>query len=331
MTPVIEKMIAYTESVTALKVQMHHLKEKDSFDESLKSVYNFYDTSIDKTRVVTAALKSPAERYPKMILRDFARITESTGAPAVLLLENIRSDYRYRLIELKIPFIVPGNQMYLPDLLIDLREHFTRARKVVKNLSPAAQTVLLYLIIKNEKGPLNGGALAGLMGFSRMTISRVFDELENLKLAVVKNSGKERLLTVTLGKKELWEKSLPFMTDPVKKSFFVGKLHDSFKSKMLISGQRAVERHTIFVPNKLPVYAIGYEHYKLLSKNHPPVKVHYEDEAVARLEVWKYQPSILTNGDSKTVDLLSLYVHFRLSKEKKSELALEVLIRSILR
>ncbi len=331
MTPVINKMIAYTESVTALKVSVHHVKDKYTIDDTLKSVYNFYETNLDNFRVVAASLKSTAERYPKMILRDFARITEASGLPAVLLLENIRSDYRYRLIELKIPFIVPGNQMYLPDLMIDLREHFKRERKVVKHLSPSAQCVIFYLIIKGEKGPINGGTLSGLLGFSRMTISRVFDEFENLNLASVKNSGKERLLTVTMNKKELWEKSIPFLIDPVKETFYVGTLPDSYKSKLLISGHRAVERHTIFAPNKLPVYAVGYEHFKLLSKHHPPVKVHYEDEAAAKIEIWKYSPSVLTSADSKTVDLLSLYIHFRHSKDKKSELALEVLIRNILR
>ena len=31
---------------------------------------------------------------------------------------------RKRLIEQKVPFMVPGNQLYLPDLGIDLREYF---------------------------------------------------------------------------------------------------------------------------------------------------------------------------------------------------------------
>jgi len=36
---------------------------------------------------------------------------------------------RKRLIEQKVPFIVPSNQMYLPLLAIDLREHFRRIRE----------------------------------------------------------------------------------------------------------------------------------------------------------------------------------------------------------
>ena len=33
---------------------------------------------------------------------------------------------RKRLIEQKVPSIVPGNQLYLPDLGLDLREYFRR-------------------------------------------------------------------------------------------------------------------------------------------------------------------------------------------------------------
>ena len=47
-----------------------------------------------------------------------------------------------RLIEQKVPFLVPGNQRYLPDLGIDLREHFRKPTVAAHTaLSPATRFI----------------------------------------------------------------------------------------------------------------------------------------------------------------------------------------------
>lgn len=49
-------------------------------------------------------------------------------------------------------FIVPGKQLYLPSLLVDLREHFKNKKTAAKGLLPSAQAILIYRILqRNER------------------------------------------------------------------------------------------------------------------------------------------------------------------------------------
>jgi hypothetical protein len=48
----------------------------------------------------------------------------------------------------KIPFIVPGNQLYLPDLGLDLREYFRQRSPTAQSaLSPSAQAMLITALL----------------------------------------------------------------------------------------------------------------------------------------------------------------------------------------
>ena len=49
------------------------------------------------------------------------KIREVTGLPVLYATEALASFERERLIEQKVPFVVPGNQLYLPHLGVDLR------------------------------------------------------------------------------------------------------------------------------------------------------------------------------------------------------------------
>ena len=54
----------------------------------------------------------------------FDRIWTIAGHPVVYVTEALASYERRHLIAKKVPFIVPGNQLYLPELGIDLRVPF---------------------------------------------------------------------------------------------------------------------------------------------------------------------------------------------------------------
>jgi hypothetical protein len=64
--------------------------------------------------------------------------------PVVYVTGTLASYERKRLIEHKVAFLVPGNQLYLPDLGIDLREYFRRPPAAADTaLSPATQAMLI--------------------------------------------------------------------------------------------------------------------------------------------------------------------------------------------
>lgn len=65
----------------------------------------------------------------------------------VLCFESLASYERRYLIEQKISFLALGNQLYLVELGIDLREYFHRKKPApIRALNPATQAMLLWFL-----------------------------------------------------------------------------------------------------------------------------------------------------------------------------------------
>jgi hypothetical protein len=105
--------------------------------------------------------------------------------------EQVASHQRKRLIEQRIPFIVPGNQLYLPMLGIDLREHFRKQRQRPLKFKPATQALVLHLLLHHDDTPRTPVELAERLGYTKMTMSRALDELEAEQLCEVTREGRE--------------------------------------------------------------------------------------------------------------------------------------------
>ena len=78
-------------------------------------------------RPVLLAIDKRADRPGLSTIRaQIDRIREGSGLPVLYATGTLASYERKRLIEQKVPFVVPGNQLYLPDLGVDLREYFRK-------------------------------------------------------------------------------------------------------------------------------------------------------------------------------------------------------------
>ena len=89
---------------------------QDAFDvRELKLLGRLYLLAIDRQpqKPSLANIRSQADKLRQL-----------SGMPVIYVTGALASYERKRLIEQKVPFIVPGNQLYLPDLGIDLREYF---------------------------------------------------------------------------------------------------------------------------------------------------------------------------------------------------------------
>ena len=95
---------------------------------------------------------------------------------------GIDSARRKQLIDQRVAFVVPGNQVYLPFLGVDLLEHFRNARGTSESLSPATQAAFLYALHRRGRGAFSPKEMAAALGYSSMTMSRAFDELEGAGL-----------------------------------------------------------------------------------------------------------------------------------------------------
>jgi len=88
------------------------------------------------------------ETSPATLAKHIKWVEDRIGFPAIFGSKSIEAYNRKRLVERKIPFIVPENQLYLPDLGIDFREHLKKVRSKKPTLSPSAQLLLLAYLLR---------------------------------------------------------------------------------------------------------------------------------------------------------------------------------------
>jgi len=226
---------------------------------------------------------------------------------------------RKRLIEQKVQFIVPGNQMYLPMLAIDLREHFRRIRKETPTFSPSTQVVVLHALLRDAGHVLIPAEMAPRLGYSAMTMTRAFDELETANLAEVTVRGRERCLHFIGGRKELWGNALPFLRSPVSKRLFIRRTKEA--EGAIRAGLTALAHFSMLAPPEYTIYALSREDWKVLRQRHKTIEVPAQDPDASEIEVWWYPPALF--AEDGNVDRLSLYLSLKEDRDERTETALE--------
>lgn len=311
-----------TLGVTASVSKQKKLKTLSFF---LQDNYDFFQIKLLHEDFIVLSLKNDETFTPATIRQHSQIVSEQLEKKVIFLSANITSFNRKRLIERKVPFVIPGNQMYLPDLGLDLREHFIKKKTKLTLFGPSTQTVILYTLIKKLTGPVTPSELSEKLGYSRMTMTRSIDEIEAAGLADVSIEGRERLVYFDQNRRELWEKALPLMKTPIKQSVWIKSLAD--KLTVCAAGLTALAQYSMLNSPILPVYAIAAGDWKQYKDSSFFELLPYSDEAECQLEVWHYSPYLLVNGT--TVDQFSLYLSLRDVEDERVEAAVEKMMEDI--
>jgi len=240
------------------------------------------------------------------------------GKPCIYVRKTIAPYNRKRLIEHHVPFVVPGNQMYLPELAIDLREYFRRMRVIQKPLSPATQVVIIYALLGDKTNKVSPSNLAKRFGYSAMTMTRSLDEIQSANLGEVHQAGRERFWDLMDDKRTLWEKARPLMQSPVRRRVWIQR-NISNDEGAVAAGLTALSRYSMLSEPPYYVYAIGSEKWKMLRQSGLE-EVPYPETEAHELEIWSYSPTLFARNG--LVDPFSLYLSLQESKDERIESAL---------
>jgi DNA-binding MarR family transcriptional regulator len=244
----------------------------------------------------------------------------------ILVLPILPSYARNRMVQMGIPFIVPGSQTFIPNGLIDLREHFPQPNpKRRETLSPAARCTVLYHLLR---GPLSGMALKDIAKkaeYSPMMMTKVKDELEAAELCSIVRSGRSMVLDFKATGRKLWELVKPRMTSPVKKTRWIQ--WDKPAHPALLAGMSALSLKTMIADDRLPTYALPLAVFQDFLERGVCAVCQDTEKAAAKIEVWAYNPRLL--GDDQMVDRLSLYMSLRNSADERVQQQLEQLITEV--
>lgn len=326
MNILIVKLKKYLEESLGIEISILPWKEQRKLPFFLLDTYDFVEASLLNKACLFMVLKEDIELSPNTIQKHWEEVAKKWNDPSIFISNSISSYNRKRLIQHHIPFIIPNNQTYVPDLGIDLREHFKKQRTPKKFFSPATQVVIISALLKENCEKLIPSELAASLGYSPMTMTRTFNELEIAGIGELTNKGKERWWICGESKKDLWEQTNSMLRSPIKNRELMKLWPGSKMPQIPLSGISALAETTMINPPKRPSYAIGIEDFV---HNDPQngLQLSPADEADLELEIWNYNPNLFSEGG--IVDPFSLYLSLREINDARVETALEELMEKI--
>ncbi|MDO4280125.1 MAG: HTH domain-containing protein [Peptococcaceae bacterium] len=169
-----------------------------------------------------------------------------------------------KLVEMGIPFIFGDQNIYLPNLGIQIHEKPRTKLPDVEQFSPFTQKLVLTALYQRWQH-ISGKEMAEYFGVSRMTVNRALLELEALDLPLVAMEGKTKYLKYAFSRGMLYDLCKDYLINPVKKSI---RLRVKPENVSIKSGVSALAAYTLLGDDPYQTFAVTQEQYRQLALNH---------------------------------------------------------------
>ena len=310
-------MLDYLNQTLGLSARVTPWAEAEQFPLYLRSRKKYSLLHIEGVECVLIEADEKEFRLPAF-RKQMAKLPHQS-MPIVLCFRRLDARQRKSLIEARLPFIVPGSQIYLPFLGIALQERMKAATVAPKKLSPAAQLILLHLLY----GPAGESArkvdLAKQLNISQMNVTRAVQELTALELVAIKKAGRCDWVSSAGAGKALYERALPYLIDPVQKRLHVRK--ENAFAGLPLAGEYALATHSILNSPAVECRAVSRKEYKSLAGIEEIDPAWSSRQDYIQLELWKYDPKPLARNSG--VDVISLALSLRRNQDERVEQAVE--------
>lgn len=320
-----ERFAAYLGDTLILEPQVARWTGEKTLPLFLRELYAFYRTRLLDADTLLMVEKDAEEKTPATLAKHMQKVREKWTGDLVFVNEAVTSLARKRMIEQGIPFVIPGNQMYLPMLGVDLREHFRKINIARNAFSPSTQVLILDALYHPRNDADTPTASAKRFGYSTMTMTRAFDELDQAGLGKHTVSGKERRISFPERPKELWESALPFLKSPVKKTTYIGSHLPT--GNRLKSGLSALAEYSHLSQPETRMYAVEFEEFRRIQKTQIQVSTRSPGPDLMGIELWSYPPSRF--GGKGIADPLSVYLSLKEDQDERVQSALNGLLKGM--
>lgn len=298
------KLDTYLSSMLGIKVTTPKDKSDNlerCLSSSYKKSYNFSEILLQGISVIVAEPKIEEKKAVTKQIAEYKEMRKYFHFPILLELHLVDSRGRRQFIGEKVNFVVPGHQLYFPELFISLREDDSNFKVKPKMLSVPAQVLLLYHLQKKSLAQIPFREIASLLGYSAKTISLSVAELANFGIAkVVETDGHAKHLHFPLNGLDLYNEAEKLLRSPVAQSGYTN-----------VSISENVPRSSTFY---FLYGRINGVTYCMTSKQAKELGIKlYASQKNNHVEIWKYDPNLMASDGF--VDLLS----FLLSTIRKYE------------
>lgn len=306
----------------------------------LSGTYIYRRASLFGRPCLLMLARAPEGETPAAVRKHWEAMNEYFEGDVIYLVGAVSSWNRKRLIEHRVPFIVPGSQLYLPPLGVSLRERFGAVGQAgASTLGAPAQVIVLRQILRRDCFGRSAKSLARMLGYSPMSVTRAVRELTGRRLAEVESVGREKHLRFRLSGRALWEAARPALRDPADRRVLVARRRGQSRPAAFgghVAGESALSRYTDLADTGVGRRAIPVGRWPALAGEKD---VHvldnnaregggrfYEDRDAIRLELWAYDPAAVVPGEP-CVDPLSLWLSLAGCGDERVEAARETLLK----
>lgn len=306
----------YLNKILGLQLRFKPWRGADLLSFTLRDRYDYFKTDILGCRCLLVIDKDGSHVTPTAIRKQTELIAKEWSGDVVYVREKVTASNRDRFIQNRISFIVPGYQLYLPLLAINLREHFSSTPAPVKWLSPSTQILVLHSIY-NHYNPFFPDAtkkdIAQRLGYTKMTMTRAFRELREVV--------KDKIDLVQAEGDTLWKQVKPFLRSPIRQHFFYDIGQNSECENSYISGECALSCYTMLAGPSHKVVCMSSGDWRVFHKDNAGVQIDYPEEDVLEVEVWRYKPELL--AIDRVADPLSVLLSLQTEEDERVEMALQ--------
>lgn len=312
----------YLSDVLGTTVTMTESTYENRLPVYLRQRYTLLAGSLSEHALVWVLNTTMTDDPPSSVAKHMHRIEAIAGCPAVLVRKAMASYERDRLIKQRIAFLVPGNQLYLLPLGIDLRERFRRRESKPEQMGRATQLLVLSALLGRHGPVLRQAESAKRLGYTTMTMSRSFSEIESLGISTVERFEGRRTVKLPKDRVRLWRSALPYLQSPVLERVITAVAPE----QCLSAGLSALADATMLAGPSHPVVAMYSAEARRRMAAGDLAVVGGHHEGTVEVELWWYDPMLLS--ERQEVDPLSLYLSLQDSTDDRVQTALENLLRS---
>lgn len=312
---------AYLHEALGADVQIRPWRDGRKLPYFLQDAFDLNQVELHNREFLLASVRQGRMPALSTLRTQLDRLAQAAGRRVVFAASTLASYERKRLVQQKIPFVVPGNQLYLPDLGIDFREYFRQPPAAVTALTPATQAMLIAALLRKDwQVEWQPAEVIAELGYTAMTLSRAVRELTGAGLVTARQEGRARWLQIKHPPAQTWEQAKPFLRSPVKRSVWVRDVVPAQLPQRPLAGLSALAFSSMLTEPSWPVYAVSTAQWKAAQQ--AGVETLPEQQAGAcQWQVWSYTPDL--RRESKAVDPLSLTLSLQDDSNERVQQALE--------
>lgn len=311
----IDKASLYINEYVSVDASFVPMKKSllDELPMSVSEDFELYEGSILDHHVVLACIDDAGFMAPLQLYKKISLLEQKLNALVILVAEKVVSYKVTRLTKYRINFIIPYKQLFLPSLLMSFRKE--TANELPEHITPITQMLILYHLEVEAIHGMDTHSLADRLRVSYSSMNRAVRWLYERGLITLTNE-KVKLIEVSETKKDLWEKVLPLLENPIEEIVFTDSNLNASQA-----GINALSEYTMINREQHECYALTRAELNSLQV---PTDKRFGNNVV---QIWRYSPSLLSG--TNTVDKLSLYLSLKDSDDERIQIELDNLIKEI--